>query len=65
LFGGIAWLGYGRLRPLHTNAVNFAFGGSALIAPKLAAFTFWCSTEPTSWLPGSRCSGACSCTARR
>ena len=53
----IAWLSYGRLRPLHTNAVIFAFGGSALIAtsyyvvqrtcsttlfaPKLASFTFW------------------------
>src|SRR5436190_943245 len=48
---------YGRLRPLHTNAVIFAFGGSALFASsyyvvqrtchvrllsdKLAAFTFW------------------------
>ena len=54
---GIAWLSYGRLRPLHTNAVIFAFGGSALIGTSyyvvqrtcqvrlfcgpLAAFTFW------------------------
>jgi len=53
----IAWLSYGRLRPLHTNAVIFAFGGSALFATsyyvvqrtaharlfcdRLAAFTFW------------------------
>ena len=53
----IPWLSYGRLRPLHTNAVIFAFGGSALFATsyyivqrtcqvrlfsdKLAAFTFW------------------------
>ncbi len=53
----IAWLSYGRLRPLHTNAVIFAFGVNALIGtsyyvvqrtsqvslfmPKLAAFTFW------------------------
>jgi len=53
----ISWLSYGRLRPLHTNAVIFAFGGSALFATsyyvvqrtchvrlfaeKLAAFTFW------------------------
>jgi len=53
----IPWLTYGRLRPLHTNAVIFAFGGSALFATsyyvvqrtchvrlfaeKLAAFTFW------------------------
>lgn len=51
------WLSFGRLRPLHTNAVIFAFGGSGLIAtsyyvvqrtchttlafPRLAAFTFW------------------------
>jgi cytochrome c oxidase cbb3-type subunit 1 len=54
---GIPWLSYGRLRPLHTNAVIFAFGGCALfatsyhvvqrtchvrlISDKLAAFTFW------------------------
>jgi len=53
----IPWLSYGRLRPLHTNAVIFAFGGCALFAtsyyvaqrtshvplfaPGLAAFTFW------------------------
>ena len=29
---GISWLSYGRLRPLHTNAVIFAFGGSVLFA---------------------------------
>ncbi len=28
----IPWLTFGRLRPLHTNAVIFAFGGSALFA---------------------------------
>ena len=33
LLDGIPWLSYGRLRPLHTNAVIFAFGGSALFAP--------------------------------
>ncbi len=53
----IPWLTFGRLRPLHTNAVVFAFGGSALFATSyyivqrtcatrlfsdgLAAFTFW------------------------
>jgi cytochrome c oxidase cbb3-type subunit 1 len=53
----ISWLSYGRLRPLHTNAVIFAFGGCALIgtsfyvvqrtchvrlfAEKLASFVFW------------------------
>ena len=53
----IPWLTYGRLRPLHTNAVIFAFGGSALFATSyycvqrtsharlfggpLIGFTFW------------------------
>ncbi len=53
----LPWLAYGRLRALHTNAVVFAFGGSALFATSyyvvqrtchtrlfsdgLAAFTFW------------------------
>ena len=54
---GISWLSFGRLRPLHTNAGIFAFGGCALfatsyyvvqrtcqtriISDKLAAFHFW------------------------
>jgi len=53
----LPWFSYGRLRPLHTNAVIFAFGGCALFASsyyvvqrtchvrlfaeKLASFTFW------------------------
>ena len=53
----VPWLTYSRLRPLHTNAVIFAFGGSGLFATayyvvqrtchvrlafdKLAEFTFW------------------------
>ena len=53
----IEWISFGRLRPLHTNAVIFAFGGCALFAtsyyivqrtcqtelfaPRLAWFTFW------------------------
>lgn len=51
------WFNFGRLRPLHTSAVIFAFGGNALIAtsfyvvqrtcrarlafPSLARFVFW------------------------
>ncbi|BDX19554.1 cytochrome-c oxidase, cbb3-type subunit I [Halopseudomonas aestusnigri] len=54
---GLPWTTFGRLRPLHTNAVIFAFGGCALFATSyyvvqrtsqarlvsdgLAAFTFW------------------------
>jgi len=57
LTAGIPWLSYGRLRPLHTNAVIFAFGGCALMAtsfhvvqrtcqvrlfaPQLASVVFW------------------------
>ncbi|NNK75069.1 MAG: cytochrome C oxidase Cbb3, partial [Maribacter sp.] len=29
---GISWLSFGRLRPLHTNAVIFAFVGNAMFA---------------------------------
>ncbi len=32
LNGGEPWLTFGRLRPLHTNAVIFAFGGNAIFA---------------------------------
>jgi cytochrome c oxidase cbb3-type subunit I/II len=32
LNGGIEWLTFGRLRPLHTNAVIFAFAGNAIFA---------------------------------
>ena len=32
LTSGISWLSFGRLRPLHTNAVIFAFVGNALFA---------------------------------
>lgn len=54
---GLPFTTFGRLRPLHTNAVIFAFGGCALFATsyyvvqrtcqtrlfaeKLASFTFW------------------------
>ena len=54
---GIEYINFGRLRPLHTSAVIFAFGGNALIAtsfyvvqrtcrarlafPGLARFVFW------------------------
>ncbi len=54
---GLPWTSFGRLRPLHTNAVIFAFGGCGLFATSyyvvqrtcqtrlfaggLAAFTFW------------------------
>jgi len=55
---GISWLSYGRLRPLHTNAVIFAFVGNATFAgvyyslqrllkarmfnDTLSGINFWC-----------------------
>lgn len=32
LNGGLEWIAFGRLRPLHTNAVIFAFAGNAIFA---------------------------------
>ncbi|MFT3728133.1 MAG: cytochrome-c oxidase, cbb3-type subunit I [Terricaulis sp.] len=34
-FPDFGWLNFGRLRPLHTSAVIFAFGGNVLIATSL------------------------------
>ena len=41
---GIPWLTYGRLRPLHTNAVIFAFGGCALFATSYYVVQRTCHT---------------------
>src|SRR5574337_593801 len=41
----IPWLSYGRLRPLHTNAVIFAFGGSGLFATSLHVVQRTCQTS--------------------
>ena len=32
---GLPWINFGRLRPLHTSAVIFAFGGNVLLATSL------------------------------
>ncbi len=42
---GVPWLSFGRLRPLHTNAVIFAFGGSALFATSLYSVQRTCHTR--------------------
>jgi cytochrome c oxidase cbb3-type subunit I len=42
---GIPWLSYGRLRPLHTNAVIFAFGGSVLFATSYHVVQRTCQTR--------------------
>ena len=47
---GIPWLSYGRLRPLHTNAVIFAFGGSVLFATSYHVVQRTCQTR--LFMPG-------------
>ena len=47
---GIPWLSYGRLRPLHTNAVIFAFGGCALFATAYHVVQRTCQTR--LFMPG-------------
>ncbi len=50
LINGIPWLSYGRLRPLHTNAVIFAFGGCALFATSYHVVQRTCHTQ--LFMPG-------------
>jgi cytochrome c oxidase cbb3-type subunit 1 len=47
---GIPWLSYGRLRPLHTNAVIFAFGGCTLFATSYHVVQRTCQTR--LFMPG-------------
>jgi len=39
---GLPWLNFGRLRPLHTSAVIFAFGGNVLLATSFYAVQRTC-----------------------
>ncbi len=49
----LPWTNFGRLRPLHTSAVIFAFGGNALIATSFYIVQRTCrvrlSLEPLAW----------------
>ena len=40
-----SWLSFGRLRPLHTSAVIFAFGGNALLATSFYVVQRTCRTR--------------------
>ena len=46
------WFHFGRLRPLHTNAVIFAFGGCALMATSLYIVQRTCQVRLISDRPG-------------
>ncbi|MDD9907966.1 MAG: cytochrome-c oxidase, cbb3-type subunit I [Rhodospirillaceae bacterium] len=41
----LPWINFGRLRPLHTSAVIFAFGGNVLIATSFFAVQRTCRTR--------------------
>ena len=46
------WFHFGRIRPLHTNAVIFAFGGSGLFATSYYVVQRTCNTRLFGgWLP--------------
>ncbi len=44
-FSDFGWTNFGRLRPLHTSAVIFAFGGNALIATSFYVVQRTCRTR--------------------
>ncbi len=68
------WFNFGRMRPLHTSAVIFAFGGNALLCTSfyvvqrtcrarlfggdLAWFVFWATSSSLSSLPQAICSAS-------
>ena len=47
---GIEYLSFGRLRPVHTSAVIFAFGGNALLATSFWVVQRTCRAQ--LWAPG-------------
>ena len=48
----LPWTSFGRLRPLHTSAVIFAFGGNVLIATSLYVVQRTCHARlPGRWSP--------------
>jgi len=44
---GLSWTSFGRLRPLHTSAMIFAFGGNVLIATSFYVVQKTCRTRLT------------------
>jgi cytochrome c oxidase cbb3-type subunit I/II len=51
LTGGLPWIAFGRLRPLHTNAAIFAFAGNAIFAAIYYSTQRLCKTRMWSdWL---------------
>lgn len=48
----LPWTNFGRLRPVHTSAVIFAFGGNALLATSLYVVQRTCRARlPGRWAP--------------
>jgi len=46
----LPWISFGRLRPLHTSAVIFAFGGNVLLASSLYVVQKTCRTRLAGFL---------------
>src|SRR5450631_3355787 len=57
----LPWTSFGRLRPLHTSAVIFAFGGNVLIATSFYVVQKTCRVRwPAISRPGLSCSATTS-----
>jgi hypothetical protein len=54
------WFNFGRMRPLHTSAVIFAFGGNALIATSFYVVQRTSRARPSAAISPGSCSGAIS-----
>ena len=54
------WLNFGRLRPLHTRAVIFAFGGNALIVIRSTSSSARRGRACSAGISAGSCSGASS-----
>ncbi len=57
----LPWISFGRIRPLHTSAVIFAFGGNVLIATSFYVVQRTSArASPATSRPGSWCSATTS-----
>jgi cbb3-type cytochrome oxidase subunit 1 len=57
------WFNFGRMRPLHTSAVIFAFGGNALIMTSSTSSSARRARGFSAAVSPGSCSGATSCSS--
>src|SRR5882724_2090769 len=60
---GLEWTSFGRLRPLHTSAAIFAFGGNALLGTSLYVVQRTAHRCSAARCWHGSCSGATSCSS--